>query len=405
MAKIERVDDALDLLIKSCSKDFGEGAVFDLAHAVIPKIPKVSFGSIKIDIAGGGGAGKGRIIEIFGAESSGKTTFCLHLLKECQRDPQYIAQGRKPLYIDAEHALDLDYATESIGVDRSNLLIAQPGTGEDALQIAETFIRSGKISICVVDSVAALVPKVELEGDMGQAHVGLQARLMSQGLRKLTGICNTTGTILIFVNQIRYKIGVSFGNPETTSGGNALKFYASQRIEIRRQTGNAAVGHDIDGNVNSFPTTVKFVKNKLFPPFRTASIDIETGVGINRLAELIDLAVDQKLIEKGGAWYEWKSGARINFFQELERRNPEKPEDLEFVKDFPELIALEKFELKRTVKATLDTIEYKDNSWRAQGRPAAIQALKDRPEVANLLERQIREIFFPRGVVEEPLEF
>jgi recombination protein RecA len=205
-------DDALGLLIKSCEKQFGEGAVFDLSSSTVPKVPKVSFGSIKIDIAAGGGAGKGRIIEVYGPESSGKTTLCLNLLREIQNDPDYVAEGRRPLFIDAEHALDLEYATNCIGVDPNNLLVAQPDVGEDALEIADIFIRSGKVSAVFVDSVSALLPRAELEGEMGKSHVGLLARLMSQALRKLVGLCHKTGTILVFTNQIRMKIGVMFGN-------------------------------------------------------------------------------------------------------------------------------------------------------------------------------------------------
>lgn len=301
--------DEFDILIAAANKEFGAGAVFDLGKlAHIPNIPKVSYGSVKIDLASGGGAGKGRIIEIFGEESSGKTTICLELIKSAQQDPDYIKEGRRALFIDAEHALDLRYATEDIGVDKENLIVSQPSTGEGALQLADMFIRSGKISVCVIDSVSTLVPAAELAGEVGDTHVGLQARMMGQALRKISGICSQTNTILIFTNQIRHKIGVMFGNPETTSGGNALKFYASHRIKITRAPSQAT--KDSDGNTLSIPTTLKFVKNKLFPPFRTAVIDIKAGVGIDLTAEILDLGEQHDFIARSGAWY--STGEKFN---------------------------------------------------------------------------------------------
>lgn len=298
---------ALDIALLSIETQFGKGLIFDLQNVKMPPIPKISYGSIRIDKAAGGGFGKGRIIEIYGPESSGKTTLACTMICEAQRDPDFIIEGRRALFIDAENALDLNYACNGLGVDRANLILSQPDTMEQAFEIAEALIETGKISICVFDSVSAMVPKAELEGKTGDNFVGLHARLMSQGLRKLTATAAKAKTPVIFINQIRMKIGVMWGNPETVSGGNALKFFASQRIDIRRQMGDGSgVVKDSDGTVISTPTTVKFVKNKLAPPFSTAQVQVEQNVGINRVAELLDIASELGLtqpVRKAGGWY------------------------------------------------------------------------------------------------------
>ncbi len=323
---------ALRMTMDRIEKLYGKGAVMLLGDQKTAEVDSIPSGSIGLDIAlGTGGYPRGRIIEIFGPESSGKTTLAIHAIAECQKE------GGIAAFIDAEHAFDRYYA-ENLGVDVNNLLISQPDSGEQALEIAESLIRSGAIDIIVVDSVAALVPRSELEGEMGDSKVGLQARLMSQAMRKLTGAIGKTGSVCIFINQLREKIGVMFGNPETTTGGNALKFYASQRIDIRR-SGPAI--KDKEGNVIGNHVKVKVVKNKLAPPFKVAEFDIMFGEGISKEGEILDLGVDLGLIEKSGSWYSY-DGAKI-----------------------------------------------------AQGRDAAKQFLKDNPEVAAEIEAKIRQAYMP----------
>lgn len=287
---------ALGLAVEQIEKQFGTGAIMKLGEAHRVEVECIPSGAVSLDLALGGGYPKGRIIEIYGPESSGKTTLTLHAIAEIQK------QGGTAAFIDAEHALDPVYARK-LGVDTANLLISQPDNGEQALEICETLVRSNAVDLIVVDSVAALVPQAEIEGDMGDAHMGLQARLMSQALRKLTGIINKSKATVIFINQIRMKIGVMFGNPETTTGGNALKFYASMRLDIRR-TGQIKVGDDVVGN----RTKVKVVKNKIAPPFRTSEFDIMYNQGISTEGDLLDLAVQHGIVGKAGAWFDYKEG-------------------------------------------------------------------------------------------------
>lgn len=284
---------ALDLAIAQISKQFGDGSIMKLGENHKVDVELLPSGSLSIDIALGGGYPKGRIIEIYGPESSGKTTLTLHAIAEIQK------QGGTAAFIDAEHALDPAYA-KKLGVDVENLLVAQPDNGEQALEIAETLVRSNAVDLIVVDSVAALVPQAEIDGDMGDAHMGLQARLMSQALRKLTGIINKSKATVIFINQIRMKIGVMFGNPETTTGGNALKFYASVRADIRR-TGQIKNGEDVIGN----RTKIKIVKNKIAAPFKVAEFDIMYNEGISKTGDILDLAVEYDVVGKSGAFYKY----------------------------------------------------------------------------------------------------
>ncbi|HAM32893.1 MAG TPA: recombinase RecA [Deltaproteobacteria bacterium] len=308
---------ALDMAVAAIEKNYGKGAIMRLGvDAPVDNVPVISTGAISLDAALGiGGIPRGRVTEIFGPESSGKTTLALHIIAEAQRT------GGIAGFIDAEHALDLAYARK-LGISTEDLLISQPDTGEQALEIGEMLVRSGALDVLVVDSVAALVPKAEIEGEMGDAHMGLQARLMSQALRKLTGTISKSRTAVIFINQIRQKIGVMFGNPETTTGGNALKFYATVRMDIRR-IGQIKKDDEVIGG----RTRVKVVKNKLAPPFREAEFDILYGEGISREGDILDLGVEQDFVEKSGAWYS-VGGERIGQGRENARI---------FLKEHPEM--------------------------------------------------------------------
>lgn len=317
MAVAKDKEGSVDNAISQIQRQFGKGSIMRLGSATIEKVPVISTGSLSLDIAlGVGGFPKGRVAEIYGPESSGKTTLALHVVAEAQK------AGGTAAFIDAEHALDTAYA-KRLGVDVDNLLVSQPDYGEQALEIAEILIRSGGVDVIVIDSVAALVPKAEIDGNVGDSHMGLQARLMSQAMRKFTGVLNRSNTVLIFINQIRMKIGVMFGNPETTTGGNALKFYSSLRLDIRR-IGALKDGQDIVGN----RTKVKVVKNKVAPPFQIAEFDIIYGEGISKEGDLLDLAVEQEIVDKSGSWYSYQD-ERIGQGRENAKR---------FLQDHPEML-------------------------------------------------------------------
>ena len=321
MAKSTSTDKTLDQVLLDIEKQFGKGAVMKLGEHEHQKIDTISSGSISLDIALGiGGYPKGRIIEIFGPESSGKTTFALHAIAEAQK------KGGRAAFIDAEHALDPIYASK-LGVNINDLLLSQPDNGEQALEICEALVRSGAISIIVVDSVAALVPQAEIEGEMGDNHVGLQARLMSQALRKLSGTINKTKTTAIFINQLREKVGVMFGNPETTPGGRALKFYSTIRLDVRRAE-QIKNGDNVVGN----RTVIKVVKNKMAPPFKSCSVDIVYGEGVSINGEIIDLGAETGILEKSGAWYSY-NGEKIaqgkENAKEWLKNNPKLKEEIE----------------------------------------------------------------------------
>jgi recombination protein RecA len=325
---------AIELAVASIEKAFGKGSIMRLGNedALVKDVQAISTGSISLDIAlGVGGLPRGRVVEIYGPESSGKTTLALHAIAEAQK------RGGIAAFVDAEHALDVGYARK-LGVRTDDLLISQPDTGEQALEIVETLVRSGAVDVLVIDSVAALVPKAELEGEMGDAHMGVQARLMSQALRKLTGTISKSSTIVVFINQIRMKIGVMFGNPETTTGGNALKFYASQRLDIRR-IGAIKDGDQVIGN----RTRVKVVKNKVAPPFKEVEFDIMYGHGISREGDVLDLAANETIVDKSGTWFSF-GGERIGQGREQAKA---------FLREHPEILQqvegrlLEKFGIRR----------------------------------------------------------
>lgn len=314
-------DKALEQVLSDIEKQFGKGSIMKLGDNTHMKVDVCSSGCLSLDIAlGVGGYPRGRIIEIYGPESSGKTTFALHAIAEAQKKGGYAA------FIDAEHALDPVYA-KALGVDTDNLILSQPDNGEQALEIVEALVRSNAVDIIVIDSVAALVPKAEIEGDMGDSHVGLQARLMSQAMRKLAGIINKSKTVAIFINQIREKVGVLFGSPETTSGGRALKFYATIRLDVRR-VDQIKQGSDAIGNL----TRVKVVKNKVAPPFKTAEVDLIYGKGISHEGEVLDLATNLDIVEKSGAWFSYNGdrlGQGRENVKELLKQNPELTSEIE----------------------------------------------------------------------------
>ena len=344
---------ALDVAMKQIEKNYGKGSIMRLGDAPAVAVETIPTGSLALDAAlGAGGVPRGRVIEIYGPESSGKTTLATHVIAEAQK------LGGTCAFIDAEHAFDATYAGK-LGVDVDNLLMSQPDTGEQALNICDMLVRSGALDVIVIDSVAALVPQAEIEGDMGDSHVGVQARLMSQALRKLTGTLNRTKTVLIFINQIREKIGVRFGSPETTSGGRALKFYSSVRMDIRR-IGAIKDGTDVTGN----RTRVKVVKNKVAPPFREAEFDIIYGEGVSSMGELVDLAVDNNIITKSGSWYSYGDD-KIGQGRESAKQ---------WLRDNAEMEA----EVKRRVKQILGMIPADEAP--AEGAPAGDGALAEAEE-------------------------
>ncbi|MGZ3773823.1 MAG: recombinase RecA [Pseudobdellovibrionaceae bacterium] len=344
---------ALELAVSTIEKQFGKGSIMRLGanDSLIKDVEAISTGALSLDIALGiGGLPKGRIVEIYGPESSGKTTIALSVIAQAQKKGGVVA------FVDAEHALDVNYARK-LGVNTEDLLISQPDTGEQALEITETLVRSGAIDVLVVDSVAALVPRAEIEGDMGDSHVGLQARLMSQALRKLTAAINRSNTLVIFINQIRMKIGVMFGNPETTTGGNALKFYSSVRLDVRR-VGAIKNGEDVTGN----RTAVKVVKNKMAPPFTKTEFDLMYGEGISEEGDILDLAVTANMVEKSGAWFS------INGERMGQGRDAAKT----FLKEHPEMMA----ELRTKIlaangigKLLLDTVQNAEDAEYAEEAP------------------------------------
>ena len=367
-------DKTLDQVLLDIEKQFGKGAVMKLGDNEHTEIDVVSSGSISLDVALGiGGYPKGRIIEIYGPESSGKTTFALHAIAEIQK------KGGRAAFIDAEHALDPQYAAK-IGVNINDLLLSQPDNGEQALEICEALVRSGAIGIIVIDSVAALVPQAEIEGEMGDSHVGLQARLMSQALRKLSGIINKTNTVCIFINQLREKVGVMFGNPEVTPGGRALKFYSSIRLEIRKGE-QIKLGTDIVGN----KTNVKVVKNKMAPPFKTCTLEIAYGEGISKTGEVVDLAVDANILEKSGAWYSYKGekvGQGRENVKELLKSNQKLYDELEKkVIEYTRKINKELKELPHGFGATIGYSMIEDD----------IKTIDDAINEATLSMRQAKE--------------
>ena len=322
---------ALEMALAQIDKDFGKGAVMKLGENLHMNVDTISTGSIGLDMAlGVGGLPRGRIVEIYGPESSGKTTVALHVIAEAQKN------GGEAAFIDAEHALDPVYA-KALGVDIDNLIVSQPDTGEQALEIVEALVRSGAIDVIVIDSVAALVPKAEIDGDMGDSHVGLQARLMSQALRKLSGVISKSNTVAIFINQLREKVGVMFGNPETTTGGRALKFYSSVRLDIRRIE-SIKQGTEVIGN----RTRVKVVKNKVAPPFRDTEFDIIYGEGISKSGSILDLAVESEIVVKSGSWFSYR-GQRIGQGRENAKQ---------YLKDNPEI--MREIELKIRNRADAD---------------------------------------------------
>ena len=332
MAELMDRERAVDQAISQIERQFGRGSIMKMSEERVIDLPAISTGSLALDLAlGVGGVPKGRVVEIYGPEASGKTTLALHVAAEAQ------AQGGMVAFIDAEHALDVSYARK-LGVDVDSLLVSQPDTGEQALDIAEILVRSGAIDALIIDSVAALVPRAEIEGEMGDQHIGLQARLMSQALRKLTATISKSKTCVIFINQIRMKIGVMFGNPETTTGGNALKFYATQRLDIRR-IGAIKEGDQVVGN----RTRVKVVKNKIAPPFKEAEFDIIYGRGISKEGDILDLGVGLGLVEKSGAWYTFE-GERIGQGRENVKRFLNENQD---IRERIGALVVEKTSLKR----------------------------------------------------------
>jgi recombination protein RecA len=343
---LEKRKKMLDLAVSQIIKEYGKGAIMRLgAEGVIIDVPSISTGCLSLDLATGvGGIPRGRIIEIFGTEASGKTTLALHVAAEAQKKDGIVA------FIDAEHALDAKYARK-IGVNTDDLLIAQPDTGEQALEIVETLVRSGAVDVVIVDSVAALVPKSEIEGDMGDAQMGMQARLMSQAMRKLAGVVSKTRTAMIFINQMREKLGVMFGNPETTTGGRALKFYSSMRIDIRR-TASIKQGQDVIGN----RTKVKVVKNKVAPPFKETEFDIIYGEGISKEGDILDLAVEHNIIRKSGAWFSYNDERVGQGRENVKQYLREHPDTMDVIrKQIEEMVGLQ--EQRRTRPEALPSEE------------------------------------------------